>query len=496
MNVRERATIGSWFKVLPPPARVAAVAVDLSCTPEEFERLRYGFIPAEMEDKWFVYAGARSVHFRRSWSGFWIASVTFALEDGRHVARQATVNRDPSQYTGGDAESVEMIRSLVAFVIEQNRGCEDWRAQTGLAAQPLPLRTLIENGTIRMDWSDVLLLDPPPLPPDFTFDRVEGMLLGLAIGDALGNLTEGLAPARRPRVDGYLPNPRAEGRVAGTPSDDTQLAFWTLEQLIANGGLEPTLLARRLARQRIFGIGQTVRQFIANHKAGAEWQTGGVASAGNGALMRIAPVLVPHLRRPTPRLWADAAVAGMITHNDRASNAVCVAFVRLLWDALCLAAPPEPGWWLRRFVEVARPLEGDNVLEPTHGEWQGRYRGPLTAFTDLVVGQALSSGQSVREACERWGSSAYLLETVPSVLFILERHAASPREALLSAVNDTVDNDTVAAIVGAAVGALHGRRGLPEEWIAGLLGRTAEDDDGYVFELIERARRRFWEVPA
>jgi ADP-ribosylglycohydrolase len=57
-----------------------------------------------------------------------------------------------------------------------------------------------------------------------------------------------------------------------------------------------------------------------------------------------------------------------------------------------------------------------------------------------------------------------------------------------------VDNDTAGAIVGAAVGALHGRRALPEEWVSGLLGRTAEDDDGYVFELIDRARRRFWEM--
>ena len=47
--------------------------------------------------------------------------------------------------------------------------------------------------------------------------------------------------------------------------------------------------------------------------------------------------------------------------------------------------------------------------------------------------------------------------------------------------------------MGAAVGALHGRRALPEDWVSGLLGRTAEDDDGYVFELIEQARRRFWE---
>jgi hypothetical protein len=59
---------------------------------------------------------------------------------------------------------------------------------------------------------------------------------------------------------------------------------------------------------------------------------------------------------------------------------------------------------------------------------------------------------------------------------------------VLRAVNDTWDNDTVGAIVGAVVGALHGRRGLPPEWIDGLLGRTGADDDGRVFELIAETR--------
>jgi ADP-ribosyl-[dinitrogen reductase] hydrolase len=36
------------------------------------------------------------------------------------------------------------------------------------------------------------------------------------------------------------------------------------------------------------------------------------------------------------------------------------------------------------------------------------------------------------------------------------RHADDPEEAILRAVSDTKDNDTIGAIVGAAVGALHG----------------------------------------
>jgi len=57
-------------------------------------------------------------------------------------------------------------------------------------------------------------------------------------------------------------------------------------------------------------------------------------------------------------------------------------------------------------------------------------------------------------------------------------------------VNDTFDNDTIAAVVGAAVGALHGARALPSRWRAGLLGRTGAADDGIVFRLIEATVRQ------
>ena len=65
------------------------------------------------------------------------------------------------------------------------------------------------------------------------------MLLGLAIGDALGNTSEGLNPRDRGRQHGeirdYLPNRYADGRAVGLPSDDTQLAFRMLECLLADG---------------------------------------------------------------------------------------------------------------------------------------------------------------------------------------------------------------------------------------------------------------------
>jgi ADP-ribosylglycohydrolase len=74
----------------------------------------------------------------------------------------------------------------------------------------------------------------------------------------------------------------------------------------------------------------------------------------------------------------------------------------------------------------------------------------------------------------------------------LTRHGHDPEEAIVRAVNDTKDNDTIAAIIGAAVSALHGKKAIPKKWIENLSGRTTDSDDGRIFELVEEAREAFW----
>jgi len=233
-----------------------------------------------------------------------------------------------------------------------------------------------------------------------------------------------------------------------------------------------------------------VRAFLRAYSAGIPWQRAAQRSAGNGALMRIAPVVIPHIARPSPDLWVDAILAGAVTHNDPSSIAACVALTGILWEVLAMDGPPAPGWWLDAYCRRASCLEGETLLTPRRPGLA--FRGPIWRLVDTEVRQALGAGLRVVDACERWYSGAFLLETVPSVLYILARHADDPEAAIVRAVNDTRDNDTVGAIVGAVVGALHGRSRLPERWVAGLLGRTGADDNGRVFELITQARVRFW----
>ncbi len=310
------------------------------------------------------------------------------------------------------------------------------------------------------------------------------MLLGLAIGDSLGNTSEGVLPEARAASHGEI---REYLLGQGHPSDDSQLSFWTLEQLNADRGFFPANVARRFSAGHIYGIGNTVRQFLTACHAGAPWERCGQPSAGNGALMRIAPILIPHLRSPSPALWADAALCAAITHNDSAAIASSVAFVALLWDLLALDTPPGPQWWLSRFAGILRDLECDASYRTRCPALSG-FQGPLWELLEQELPRACEQNLPTLEACRRWYSGAYLLETVPCALYILMRHGHDPEEAIVRAVNDTRDNDTTAAVVGAAVGALHGRAGLPHRWIQNFSGRTAATDDGRMFELLSAAR--------
>lgn len=64
------------------------------------------------------------------------------------------------------------------------------------------LKGLIDQGTIRLCKSSILLKNPTQLPPHFNFDKIEGMLLGAAIGDSLGATSEGILPSERQKQFG------------------------------------------------------------------------------------------------------------------------------------------------------------------------------------------------------------------------------------------------------------------------------------------------------
>ncbi len=121
------------------------------------------------------------------------------------------------------------------------------------------LDRLFAEGKINVNRTGLFDQPPEPLSEKTDFDKVEGMLLGLAIGDALGATSEGKTPSERRTLHGeirdYLPNKYCK-RPLGFPTDDTQLSFWLLDQILEDGGFVGQNVAKKFASSgRIFGLG-------------------------------------------------------------------------------------------------------------------------------------------------------------------------------------------------------------------------------------------------
>ncbi len=98
------------------PERQAQLAFLSQYTAAEAERIHSGLVPAQMEDKWFVFMEEGQLHLHRSWSGYCMFRVLLEpWGEGLRVA-EAWVNRDPEQYSGTD--DVYDV-ALLAYLIDR-----------------------------------------------------------------------------------------------------------------------------------------------------------------------------------------------------------------------------------------------------------------------------------------------------------------------------------------------------------------------------------------
>lgn len=112
------ATRYSWVRQpLPPQQRTLAIDVRLDAN--QAERLRRGFIPVAMEQKWFAYFEDGVLYQHRSWTGYLIFVTPFTPDGAGLRATRTLVNQDPEQYGVTDErelrQSVEgLIRDLAS----------------------------------------------------------------------------------------------------------------------------------------------------------------------------------------------------------------------------------------------------------------------------------------------------------------------------------------------------------------------------------------------
>ena len=111
------ATQNDWKTTDMPKAR-ANLKVERVFSSEEMERIKYGLIPEEMEDKWFIYYEEDRLYFHRSWTGYRIYVVEFQKWEDQFVISRVQANRDAEQYTEKDDEyDAKMLLFLIDLLL-------------------------------------------------------------------------------------------------------------------------------------------------------------------------------------------------------------------------------------------------------------------------------------------------------------------------------------------------------------------------------------------
>lgn len=326
---------------------------------------------------------------------------------------------------------------------------ERWRASARSGSWPTVPETDAQSDYVR-NWRPLRSMSPAPaaiaahvdaVPAGDLHDRVRGMLLGLAAGDAQSHAAHGLP--------------------AGAWSDLTAMALCLAESLVASRGHDAADQVERYrawqhkGRWSSTGICVGISAATARALATAQW-TGkpyvgshDPAQADAEPLARIGPAVAWHLA--DPRAAIDAAVnAARVTHQAPLTLEAVRYLAALLAGALGgagkdeLLAPmfsPLPGHW------DAAPLR-TRVLDVASGSWRGR-----------------------KPRCIVTGKHA-AAAALEAVLWSFEQ-GHDLMQCLQAAAGHGSDPGTVAAITGQLAGTYYGASAIPQATRA-LLARSAQ----------------------
>jgi ADP-ribosyl-[dinitrogen reductase] hydrolase len=289
-----------------------------------------------------------------------------------------------------------------------------------------------------------------------TSDRLAGVLLGTALGDALGLPAEGMSARAIARRFGRMDRFRLLGQT-GFVSDDTEQAALVAECLARHPD-DPATCAAALRQALVlwfaclpWGIGRaTVRACV---RIALGRTPTGVRSAGNGAAMRAAVVGAFFDRDAAARAAFGRALAE-VTHLDpRAVDGAL--FVGELAAAAVGSDPDvDRGQLVESSLQCARGTE-------------------LTAAT-LTAVELARAGVPLEEAARKLGTTGYVVHSVAFAAHCFVRYGDTPLAALQEAISAGGDTDSIGAILGGWLGALHGEAGLPTD----LLGRIHDGPFG------------------
>lgn len=281
-------------------------------------------------------------------------------------------------------------------------------------------------------------------------ERSQGALLGLAVGDALGTTLEFRPPGSFAPLSDMVGGGPFE-LAPGEWTDDTSMALCLAESLAETGGFDPLDQMRRYLRWYrhghfsvkgyCFDIGGATRTALERFERSGDPMAGSIdpGSAGNGSIMRLAPVPIAFTHDPAAAVRL-AGESSRTTHGAR----TCVDACRYLGGLI---------------VGALQGASKETLLAPRYtpapGSWD---EAPLVPEVDVVA-----SGSFLRKQPPDIRGTGFVVESLEAALWAFAT-TDTFQDGALAAVNLGDDADSTGAVYGQLAGAYYGKDAIPPGW--------------------------------
>ena len=295
-------------------------------------------------------------------------------------------------------------------------------------------------------------------------DRYRGSLLGLATGDALGATLEFTNPGSFEPITDMMGGGPFDLK-PGEWTDDTSMALCLAESLVLKNAFDPIDQLERYLKWykngylssngTCFDIGNTIKFALGRFIETREPYCGPTnpQTAGNGSLMRLAPVPLFFAQKPETAIILSGQ-SSRTTHQAVISIDACRYLGALI-------------------VGAVNGTRKDDLLSPTYSPildyWQHE---PLCLEIDQIA-QGSFRKKSGREIT----ASGYAANSLEAALWSFY-NSNSFEEGCLMAVNLGGDADTTGAIYGQLAGAFYGEKNIPIKWLRKIAFRLKIEELG------------------
>jgi ADP-ribosylglycohydrolase len=294
--------------------------------------------------------------------------------------------------------------------------------------------------------------------------NVEGALVGMLVGDALGvpyefTLPHGIPPKEAIRYTPPAGFRRAhKGTPPGTWSDDGALGMCLLASLLERNEFDATDFANRAVNwmnegymavdNRVFDIGNATYKGLNRYANGQSPMTSGPTeenSNGNGSLMRVMPLALWH-QGEDHELIRDARVQSKVTHGHLRSQLACAIY--------CIWARRLGSDWNWPSTEAAYQDAMDTVIKAHRND-------------PAVVHEV----ESFFRLPAKGTGSGYVVDSLHSTRMVLA-NTDNYEDCVKEAIRLGHDTDTTACIAGGMAGLIYGLPGIPKRWVENLRGKN------------------------